>query len=104
MARELEVLREQDLPATPEQVWDAVATGAGNLGWLYPMEVEPRVGGKGTRGGGTTRGGGGPGPRGGGGAGGGGRGGGRRGGGGKGRGGAPAPSGRGGRRATTVLS
>lgn len=27
MARELEVRREQDLPATPEQVWDAVATG-----------------------------------------------------------------------------
>ncbi|WP_326784391.1 SRPBCC family protein [Streptomyces sp. NBC_00151] len=50
MARELEVRREQDLPATPEQAWDAVATGAGNLGWLYPMEVEPRVGGKATRG------------------------------------------------------
>ncbi|MER7754893.1 SRPBCC domain-containing protein [Kitasatospora sp. NPDC097643] len=50
MAREFEVRREQDLPATPEQVWHAVATGAGNLGWLYPMEVEPRVGGKATRG------------------------------------------------------
>ncbi|WP_033352041.1 SRPBCC family protein [Kitasatospora aureofaciens] len=50
MAREFEVRREQDLPATPEQVWHAVATGAGNLGWLYPMEVEPRVGGKTTRG------------------------------------------------------
>ncbi|MFF1789683.1 SRPBCC family protein [Kitasatospora sp. NPDC058243] len=50
MAREFEVRREQDLPATPEQVWAAVATGAGNLGWLYPMEVEPRVGGKATRG------------------------------------------------------
>ncbi|MFJ9952663.1 SRPBCC domain-containing protein [Kitasatospora sp. NPDC091207] len=50
MAREFEVRREQDLPATAQQVWDAVATGAGNLGWLYPMEVEPRVGGKATRG------------------------------------------------------
>lgn len=50
MAREFEVRREQDLPAPPERVWDAVATGAGNLGWLYPMEVEPRVGGKVTRG------------------------------------------------------
>ncbi|MFF9645823.1 SRPBCC family protein [Kitasatospora aureofaciens] len=50
MAREFEVRREQDLPATPEQVWHAVATGAGNLGWLYPMEVEPRIGGKTTRG------------------------------------------------------
>ncbi|MEV7186408.1 SRPBCC domain-containing protein [Kitasatospora sp. NPDC093102] len=54
MAREFEVRREQDLPATPEQVWDAVATGAGNLGWLYPMEVEPRVGGKATRGNSTV--------------------------------------------------
>ncbi|MGW2376169.1 MULTISPECIES: SRPBCC family protein [Kitasatospora] len=50
MTREFEVRREQDLPATPEQVWAAVATGAGNLGWLYPMEVEPRVGGRATRG------------------------------------------------------
>ncbi|MER7468158.1 hypothetical protein [Streptomyces sp. NPDC097981] len=50
MAREFEVRREQDLLATPEQVWDAVATGPGNLGWLYPMEAEPRVGGKATRG------------------------------------------------------
>jgi hypothetical protein len=54
MAREFEVRREQDLPATPEQVWDAVATGAGNLGWLYPMEVEPHVGGKVTRGAATV--------------------------------------------------
>ncbi|MER7715439.1 SRPBCC family protein [Streptomyces flaveolus] len=50
MTREFEVRREQELPATPERVWDAVATGTGNLGWLYPMEVEPRVGGKVTRG------------------------------------------------------
>lgn len=46
MTREFEVRQEHELPATPEQVWAAVATGAGNLGWLYPMEVEPRVGGK----------------------------------------------------------
>ncbi|MFE5587062.1 SRPBCC domain-containing protein [Kitasatospora sp. NPDC056531] len=50
MAREFEVRREQDLPATPQQVWDAVATAAGNLGWLYTMEIEPHVGGKATRG------------------------------------------------------
>jgi uncharacterized protein YndB with AHSA1/START domain len=50
MVREFEVRREQDLPAPPEQVWDAVATGAGNRGWLYPMEVEPRAGGRATRG------------------------------------------------------
>lgn len=54
MAREFEVRREQDLPATPEQVWHAVATGTGNLGWLYPMEVEPHVGGKVTRADGTV--------------------------------------------------
>ncbi|MGW5347099.1 hypothetical protein [Streptomyces sp. HUAS TT3] len=46
MAREFEVRREQDLPATPEQVWDAVATGTGtgtgtgNLGWLHPMDED----------------------------------------------------------------
>ncbi|KJK59173.1 SRPBCC family protein [Saccharothrix sp. ST-888] len=54
MAREFQVRREQDLPVAPEQVWQAVATGVGNLGWLYPMEVEPRVGGAVTRGGGTV--------------------------------------------------
>ncbi|MFI6610789.1 SRPBCC domain-containing protein [Streptomyces sp. NPDC050507] len=50
MAREFEVCREQYLPVPPDQVWNAVATGPGNLGWLYPMEIEPRVGGKVTRG------------------------------------------------------
>ncbi|MFE7530361.1 SRPBCC domain-containing protein [Kitasatospora sp. NPDC057542] len=54
MAREFEVRREQDLPVVPEEVWQAVATGAGNLRWLYPMEVEPRVGGTVSRGGGTV--------------------------------------------------
>ncbi|MFD7868712.1 SRPBCC family protein [Streptomyces sp. NPDC057682] len=50
MAREFQVRREQRLPAPPDQVWEAVATGPGNLGWLYPMEIEPRVGGRVTRG------------------------------------------------------
>lgn len=50
MAREFRVRREQVLPATPEQVWNAVATGEGNLGWLYPMDIEPRVGGAVSRG------------------------------------------------------
>ncbi|MER7463213.1 SRPBCC domain-containing protein [Streptomyces sp. NPDC097981] len=54
MAREFRVRREQDLPAAPDQVWNAVATGAGNLGWLYTMEIEPRVGGAVSRGGGTV--------------------------------------------------
>ncbi|MEU9117347.1 SRPBCC domain-containing protein [Streptomyces sp. NPDC048483] len=54
MAREFRVRREQVLPVAPEQVWKAVATGAGNLGWLYPMEIEPRVGGTVSRGSATV--------------------------------------------------
>lgn len=45
MPREFTVTREQDLSTTPDRVWHAVATAAGNLGWLYPMDIEPRVGG-----------------------------------------------------------
>jgi hypothetical protein len=45
MAQEFELRREIELPATPAQVWDAVATGPGNLRWLFPMEIEPWVGG-----------------------------------------------------------
>lgn len=36
MSREFEVSREVDLPGTPEQVWDAVATGNGVAGWMFP--------------------------------------------------------------------
>lgn len=50
MPQELEIRRENELPATPEQVWEAVATGPGNLGWLFPMEIEPREGGTVSRG------------------------------------------------------
>jgi hypothetical protein len=50
MTREFEIRRERELPATPEQVWEAVATGPGNLGWLFPMEIEPREGGVVSRG------------------------------------------------------
>ncbi|MGK4578983.1 SRPBCC family protein [Kitasatospora sp. HPMI-4] len=50
MAREFTVNRQYELSATPEQVWSAVATGPGIIGWLYPMEVEPRVGGVVSRG------------------------------------------------------
>lgn len=50
MAQEFEIRRENELPATPEQVWEAVATGPGNLGWLFPMEIEPREGGAVSRG------------------------------------------------------
>jgi len=41
MPREFELSREVVLPATPEQVWEAVATAAGNAAWLFPNEVGP---------------------------------------------------------------
>ena len=37
--------REMEVAATPEQVWQAIATGAGNAGWLFPAEIEEREGG-----------------------------------------------------------
>lgn len=43
MGREFEIVREYEVAASPEQVWDAVTTGTG--AWLWPMEFEPRVGG-----------------------------------------------------------
>jgi uncharacterized protein YndB with AHSA1/START domain len=36
MPREFEIRRELELPASPEEVWDAVATAAGNAAWLFP--------------------------------------------------------------------
>jgi len=38
---EMEVL----VPGTPEQVWQALATGSGNAAWFVTAEIEPRVGG-----------------------------------------------------------
>jgi uncharacterized protein YndB with AHSA1/START domain len=37
---------EIDLPATPEKVWQAIATGPGISSWFVPTEVEERKGGK----------------------------------------------------------
>jgi len=37
--------REVEVNATPEEVWQAIATGAGNAGWLFPAEIEERRGG-----------------------------------------------------------
>jgi uncharacterized protein YndB with AHSA1/START domain len=34
-----------ELPGTPEQVWDAIATGNGISSWFVPSEVEEREGG-----------------------------------------------------------
>lgn len=36
---------ERLLPGTPEQVWQAIATGPGYTGWFVRSEIEPRVGG-----------------------------------------------------------
>jgi uncharacterized protein YndB with AHSA1/START domain len=44
--REFEIREEITLAATPEQVWDAIATGPGLDSWFMGhSEVEPRVGG-----------------------------------------------------------
>ena len=45
MSREFEIRREVELPASPEDVWEAVATAAGNAAWLFPVgEIEGREG------------------------------------------------------------
>jgi hypothetical protein len=38
---EFDCSREVVLPATPERVWQAVATTDGNAGWLFPNEIDP---------------------------------------------------------------
>ena len=35
-----------DVPATPEEVWEAIATGAGVSAWLQHTEIEEREGGR----------------------------------------------------------
>ena len=37
---------EVEVPGTPEEVWDAIATGPGISKWFVPAQVEPGVGGK----------------------------------------------------------
>jgi uncharacterized protein YndB with AHSA1/START domain len=45
MSGEFNVRREVELHATPEQVWEAVATGPGNAAWLFPgPDIEGREG------------------------------------------------------------
>ena len=41
--RSIEV--EVEVPGTPEQVWEAIATGPGVSSWFVPTEIEGRVGG-----------------------------------------------------------
>lgn len=38
---EFDCSRDVVLPATPERVWEAVATNEGNAGWLFPNDIEP---------------------------------------------------------------
>ncbi len=37
---------EIEVPGTPEEVWEAIATGPGITSWLHPTEVEEREGGE----------------------------------------------------------
>src|SRR4051812_1466067 len=52
MSKEFEIVREFEVDAGPEQVWDAITTGTG--GWLWPMEYEPKEGGAAPYGGTVT--------------------------------------------------
>jgi hypothetical protein len=52
VTRKFEIRRMIEVPATPEQVWDAITAGTG--GWLWPIEYEPRAGGTPSEGGVVT--------------------------------------------------
>jgi uncharacterized protein YndB with AHSA1/START domain len=41
MPPEFECNREVVLPASPERVWEAIATTAGNAAWMFPNEIDP---------------------------------------------------------------
>jgi uncharacterized protein YndB with AHSA1/START domain len=38
--------RTYEVAATPEQVWDAIATAEGMSAWMVPTELDPQVGGE----------------------------------------------------------
>ena len=42
MSKEFEIVREFEVDASPEEVWEAITTGTG--GWLWPLEYEPQRG------------------------------------------------------------
>jgi uncharacterized protein YndB with AHSA1/START domain len=46
VSRKFDIRKEIELDASPDEVWDAIATGPGLGSWFFPMEVEPREGGK----------------------------------------------------------
>ncbi|MBV9580686.1 MAG: SRPBCC domain-containing protein [Chloroflexi bacterium] len=45
MSSDRTVEHEIEVPGTPEQVWQAIATGEGITGWFVPATVEERTGG-----------------------------------------------------------
>jgi uncharacterized protein YndB with AHSA1/START domain len=45
MSSDRTIEHEIEVPGTPEQVWNAIATGQGITGWFVPTKVEERVGG-----------------------------------------------------------
>lgn len=42
-ARDIDL--EVEVPGTPDQVWAAIATGAGVSAWMHPTQIEERAGG-----------------------------------------------------------
>ena len=38
--------RTYEVPATPQQVWDAIATADGISAWMLPTQLDPRIGGE----------------------------------------------------------
>ncbi|MFD2077593.1 Uncharacterized conserved protein YndB, AHSA1/START domain [Actinopolymorpha cephalotaxi] len=36
---------EIEVPGTPEEVWEAIATGPGHAAWIFPADIEPEDGG-----------------------------------------------------------
>ncbi len=42
MSGEFSCRREVVLPASPEEVWDAVATTPGNAAWMFPNVIDPK--------------------------------------------------------------
>jgi uncharacterized protein YndB with AHSA1/START domain len=45
MSSDRTIEHEIEVPGTPEQVWQAIATGQGLTGWFVPAKVEERTGG-----------------------------------------------------------
>ncbi|MEE4542756.1 SRPBCC domain-containing protein [Streptomyces sp. V4-01] len=52
MPEEFEIVREFEVDAAPDQVWEALTSGS--AGWLWPQEYEPREGGAAPFGGAIT--------------------------------------------------